>query len=101
MIIKRWQAPHVPDKQQLKGMLIAEGLDPYEELVEKVQTVNYHRHPFDEVRMVVAGELILDIAGNKLLLRSGDKIIIPSNTKHSMSTQSDTPCLCICAKRLY
>ena len=101
MIVKRWQAPKVPDKKQILNMFQAEGLEPYEDLLEPHTEIPYHRHPYDEVRMVAEGELILDIAGNKLLLRSGDKIIIPSNTKHSKKVQSDSGCLCICANRLY
>lgn len=100
MIVTRWQAPLVPELKQIKMMFEAEGLEPYEEVVNKADDVPDHRHPFDEVRMVASGELMLNVAGNKLLLRAGDKIIIPSNTKHSKKVGSQSEaCVCICAHR--
>ena len=101
MLVTRWQAPVVPNKQQIKMMFEAEGLAPYEELFQPQTAIGDHRHPFDEVRMVVEGQMLLDIAGNRLLLRAGDKIIIPSNTRHSKQVDGDQPCLCICAQKTF
>ena len=101
MLVTRWQAPLVPDRQQIKMMFEAEGLAPFEEIYPPRSTVTDHRHPFDEVRMVAEGQLLLDIAGNRLLLRPGDKIIIPSNTRHSKTVDGDQPCVCICALKTY
>ncbi len=50
------------------------------------------RLPFSETRMILAGELIAEVAGNKILLRPGDRIEIPPNTKHSFSINGDQPC---------
>ena len=100
MIIKRWQAPLLPDKKQIFIMFKREGLEPYEETLKSKQSVKTHRHPFDEVRMILSGELKLDISGNKLLLRAGDRIIIPSNTKHSKMVDSEDSCVCICAQKI-
>jgi quercetin dioxygenase-like cupin family protein len=58
-----------------------------------------HRHPFDEVRMVIAGRLILNISGNQLLLREGDRIDIPANTRHSKSADGNEDCICVVASR--
>ena len=101
MLITRWQAPKVPKKEQIKIWFEAEGLTPKEELLQPQEEFTDLRHPFDEVIMVAEGEIILDIAGNKLLLRSGDKIVIPSNTKFSKKVGSDTPCMLIVANKLY
>lgn len=101
MLITRWQAPLVPEKQQILNMFEAEGLTPQEELLQPQNEVKDHRHPFDEVRMVASGELLMDIAGNKLLLRAGDRIVIPANTKHSKKVNATEPCLCICASKTY
>lgn len=91
----------VPDKKQIYFMFEAEGLEPMEEVYPPLAQIKDHRHPFDEVRMVVSGQLLMDIAGNRLLLRAGDKIVIPSNTKHSKKTEGDTPCVCICAYKSF
>lgn len=101
MLVFRWQAPLVPDKNQIKTMFEAEGLEPFEESFPPKSSVEVHKHPFDEVRTVAEGEMLFDIAGNKLLLRAGDRIIIPSNTKHSFTIQGETACLCVCANKTW
>lgn len=100
MLVSRWQAPVVPDKMQIRSMFEAEGLVPQEETFPPETHVDWHRHPFDEVRTVVQGEVLFDIAGNKLLLRAGDRIVIPSNTKHSFKTQGTEDCVCVVANRI-
>lgn len=101
MLVRRWQAPVVPDKSQIFSMFEMEGLTPFEERFEPQTLVPDHRHPFDEVRMVAEGELLLNIAGNQLLLRPGDRIVIPSNTRHSKKVNGDRPCVCICANKTF
>jgi quercetin dioxygenase-like cupin family protein len=100
MLVFRWQAPVVPDKKQIRALFEAEGLVPTEEVFPPETFVDWHRHRFDEVRTVVEGEVLFDIAGNKLLLRSGDRIVIPSNTKHNFRIQGTSPCVCIVANKL-
>ena len=99
MIVIRWQAPLRPTKEQAVMIFRAEDLQPREETLSKDEVYPEHRHPFDEVRMILEGELSMNINGNQLLLRSGDKIIIPSNTKHSQKVLSDKPCECIVANK--
>ncbi len=101
MLVSRWQAPILPKREQIVLMLEAEGLKAYEECLPPQLFIPDHRHPFDEVRIVLSGELIIDVSGNKLLLRAGDKIVIPSNTKHSKSVEGDIECVCICSNTLY
>jgi quercetin dioxygenase-like cupin family protein len=101
MIVRRWQAPIVPDKSQIISMYTAEGLVPEEEIIPNGKEVPVHRHPFDEVRTVVSGEMIVDVAGNKLLLRPGDRIVIPANTKHSYKAQGQATCLSLNALKTW
>lgn len=84
MIIRRWQAPVTPDLKQIKQMFFLEGLKPQEEVLEEGQTTTERKFPFAEVRIIVEGEIILDIVGNKVLLKEGDRVMIPSNTKHTL-----------------
>lgn len=100
MIVTRWQAQIVPSKEQVKMMFFAEGLEPLEEVYPVNGTVKEHRHPFDEIRMVVEGELFINVAGNQLLLRSGDRIEIPSNTKHETTARGSQDCVCVYASRV-
>ena len=99
MIVTRWQAAIVPTEEQIKMMFASEGLEPFEEVYPVKASVADHRHPFDEIRMVVSGSMMLNIAGNQLLLRAGDRIDIPSNTRHSKAAEGDEPCVCVVAKR--
>lgn len=99
MIVIRWQAPLKPTKEQALMIFRAEDLNPREELLTHEEKYPEHRHPFDEIRMILEGELSMNINGNQLLLRSGDKIVIPSNTKHSQTVLGDHPCRCIVANK--
>lgn len=99
MLVTRWQAPMLPTRQQMALMLESEGLEPQEETLPIGSEISDHRHPFDEVRIVVSGQLRLDIAGNRLLLRSGDRILIPANTRHSKQADGDLPCVCLYAMK--
>lgn len=99
MLVSRWQAPILPTRQQMMLMLESEGLEPEEEAIPSGGQVADLRHPFDEVRIVVSGQLLLDIAGNRLLLRSGDRILIPANTRHSKRADGAEDCVCIYAMK--
>lgn len=84
MIIRRWQAPITPDLKQIRQMFFLEGLKPESEELPDGIEVKDRKFPFDEVRIVVSGEVILEVAGNKVLLREGDRVMIPSNTTHNI-----------------
>ena len=99
MLVTRWQAPLLPSVEQIKMIFEAEGFEPFEETFAPQTKIGDHRHPFDEIRMVVSGALLLDVAGNKLLLRAGDRIQIPSNTRHSYAVEGSDECICVCASR--
>jgi quercetin dioxygenase-like cupin family protein len=99
MLVNRWQAPILPTRQQMILMLESEGLEPEEEVIPPGAQASDLRQPFDEVRIVVSGEMFLDIAGNRLLLRAGDRILIPANTRHSKQAKGDESCTCIFAMK--
>lgn len=100
MIITRWQAPLKPTRQQIQMILESEGLEPFEEVFEPAHQVPEHRHPFTEVRILLSGEMLFNVAGNQVLLREGDRIEVPANTKHSHVCQGSETCLCICAQKI-
>ncbi len=97
MLVNRWQAPVLPTRQQMALMLESEGLEPVLETLPAGTSMVDHRHPFDEVRIVVSGQMHLDIAGNKMLLRAGDRVMIPANTKHSKKADGTEECVCLYA----
>ena len=97
MIVRRWLAPLTPSKEQIESLFEKDGLEFFEENFEPGTKIPEHRHPFDEVRMIVEGKILYDVSGNKVLLRPGDKIIVPSNTLHSKFVQKESPCFSICS----
>jgi quercetin dioxygenase-like cupin family protein len=101
MIVVRWQAPSLPSIEQVKMILAAEGMEPQEEVYPADAKVEEHRHPFDEIRMVVSGEIFYNVSGNRLLLRPGDRITIPSNTRHSTSVEATNGCISVIAQRTF
>ena len=78
MLVTRWQAPSLPSMDQIKMIFAAEGMQPTEESYPPSSLVREHKHPFDEVRMIVSGQIIFNVAGNRLLLRAGDRIVVPA-----------------------
>ena len=99
MIVTRWQAPALPAPEQLKMIFEAEGLTASIETLKPGSVIPDHRHPFDEIRIVATGALMLNIAGNQLLLRAGDRIDIPANTRHSKAVEGEDACVCLIASR--
>lgn len=97
MLIQRWQAELIPNLRQMMMMFEVEGLEPFEETLEPGAVISDRRHPFDEVRMVAQGEMLLEILGAKMLLREGDKVTIPANTRHTKKAEGDKPCVCVCS----
>lgn len=100
MIITRWQAPLKPSREQIQVLFELEGLEPFEEIFEPTHKVSDHRHPFTEVRIIAAGEMLFNVAGNQVLLREGDRIEVPANTKHSQACHGTGPCLSYCAQKI-
>lgn len=96
MIIRRWLAPLTPDKKHIESLFKQDGLEYFEENFPAGTKIRKHRHPFDEIRVVIKGRILYNISGNKVLLRPGDKIIVPSNTLHSKSVMEDD-CFSICS----
>lgn len=99
MLVTRWQASIMPSIDQVRTIFLTEGLQPEEEIYKPEISVQNHRHPFDEIRMIVSGELYYNVSGNKLLLRPGDRIEIPSNTKHSLWVEGSVECVSMTSKR--
>jgi quercetin dioxygenase-like cupin family protein len=100
MIIQRWLAPIKPSFDQIKFILENEGLDVFTETVAAGEKVKDHRHPFSEVRFIISGELMFNVAGNQFLLRNGDRVEVPANTKHWHSAQGSENCICLVANKL-
>src|ERR1700728_4993510 len=58
-----------------------------------------HRHDFEEMFTVLAGEVRVTFRGETFAARAGQTINVPANAPHSFTNASDTPSrlLCLCA----
>lgn len=100
MKISRWQADIKPTEEEIRQMFEEEGLEPEIETYAPDAQVREHLHPFDEVRMVAAGTLRYNVAGNEFLLREGDRVDLPSNTRHWTRAEGSADCITIVAHRV-
>ncbi|MBC6415395.1 MAG: cupin domain-containing protein [Bdellovibrionales bacterium] len=100
MIINRWLAPLTPSEEQIKSLFEKDGLEYFEENFPVGTKILEHRHPFDEIRMIVRGKILYNVSGNKFILRAGDKIIVPSNTLHSTEV-SEVDCFSLCSYHIH
>jgi len=100
MVVRRWLAPVLPSKSQIQSLFQKDGLDYFEENFSFGSKVLEHRHPFDEVRIIIKGKILYNVSRNKVLLRPGDKIIIPSNTLHSKEVNHED-CFSLCSYHIH
>jgi mannose-6-phosphate isomerase-like protein (cupin superfamily) len=101
MLITRWQASAIPTKEQILMMLDLEGLEPTIEVLTANEKILEHRHPYTEVRVIISGEILFNIAGNQFLARAGDRIEIPANTKHWHQNHSELEAVSVYSQRIF
>jgi mannose-6-phosphate isomerase-like protein (cupin superfamily) len=89
MIVHRWLAPTPLTEIQARHWLEMEKADISRETWHSQHAPHEHRHFWTEMLVVLEGELIVNVAGNQVLLRPGDRMDIPSNTRHSYKVNSN------------
>jgi quercetin dioxygenase-like cupin family protein len=99
MIVSRWQSSDVSPLQYAKAYFESEGLADQEETLAAGTTISDHRHPFDEIRIVIKGAMLMNIAGTQLMLREGDRIEIPAHTRHAKKNEESVDCVCLVAQK--
>ena len=58
---------------------------------------DYHRHPYDEIRVMLKGEMIIKTKTDKFHLKAGDILNVPAGEEHEAYVLED--CEYICASR--
>jgi mannose-6-phosphate isomerase-like protein (cupin superfamily) len=53
--------------------------------------VALHRHPYDEVIVVLEGEATLDDGAGTRVVHAGDIVVIPAGQPHGFTNAGDTP----------
>lgn len=58
-----------------------------------------HRHDFEEMFTVLAGEVLATFRGQSIVVQAGETINVPANAPHSFTNATDVPSrlLCLCA----
>lgn len=100
MIVQRWQAPELPSEEQMMSIFYSEGLDAQLEQWPTQTQVKDHRHNLCEILFVSQGELVLNVAGNQILLRQGDRAEVPANTRHSYQINHPEGCRVVVSYRV-
>ncbi|MBK9293205.1 MAG: cupin domain-containing protein [Oligoflexia bacterium] len=100
MRIIRWRADRKPTQDEVLSMMQDEGLECTLETVDPNTEIKEHKHPFDEVRIVVKGAMRYNVAGNEFILREGDRLELPSNTRHWTRAEALGECVSIYAFRV-
>ncbi|MCS7205497.1 MAG: cupin domain-containing protein [Leptospiraceae bacterium] len=55
---------------------------------------DWHTHPFDELRVVLKGSILIGTEEGQVLLKQGDYLEVPSNTRHWARTETGVSYLC-------
>ena len=94
-----WNKPRTPTEQELKSILINEGMKPYITTLEKNQTTGVQQHKTEETRMVIMGKIEFVAEGRVYTLKPGDRIDIASNTAYiARNVESEQEAM-ICATK--
>lgn len=98
--IIRWRADRKPTQDEAIAMFTDEGLEFVVETGKPGEEIKDHKHPFDEVRMVISGSMRYNVAGNEFLLKEGDRLELPSNTRHWTRVEPQGECISLYANRI-
>jgi quercetin dioxygenase-like cupin family protein len=82
-------APGVEVRDLATGSMGALGLTTSLATFQAGATLPFHRHPFSEVIVVVAGEASVQIEGRRYRMRPFDAMHVPAGTPHSVQNESD------------
>ena len=101
MKITRWRADRKPTQAEVESVFKDEGLEFQIEDGAPGSEVKEHKHPFDEVRVVISGAMRFNVAGNEFILREGDRLELPSNTRHWTKAEPGGHCVSLFARRVF
>jgi quercetin dioxygenase-like cupin family protein len=99
--ILRWRADRKPTLDEVETMFKDEGLEYTVESMPPETAMKEHKHPFDEVRMVVKGTIRYNVSGNEFILKEGDRLELPSNTRHWTKSDASSECVSVYAFKVH
>ena len=79
----------------LEQKLISEGYKNIFTWQDKKGTVyNWHTHPYEEVRIMLEGEMIIETKNKKYHLKKGDILKVPAGERHKAYVLEDSTYIC-------
>jgi quercetin dioxygenase-like cupin family protein len=55
---------------------------------------NWHRHPYDEVRIMLKGKMKINTKNSSFLLSAGDRLNVPAGDEHEAYVLEDSEYIC-------
>jgi len=55
---------------------------------------DWHKHPFEEVRIIIEGKLKINTKTKTFILKKGDRLNVPKNEEHEAYVLEDTTYIC-------
>jgi quercetin dioxygenase-like cupin family protein len=79
-----WTADHTLNETELRQLMAAEGLQPYQWSNGPHDVYAAHSHPYHKVIYVVSGSITFGLPedGKSLSLRAGDRLELPPGVLH-------------------
>jgi quercetin dioxygenase-like cupin family protein len=89
--IRPWAEGETPNEVEIRGILDAEGLQPYRWSNAPGDVYTAHTHPFHKVIYVVKGSITFGFPGDggQATLQAGDRLELPAGTAHDAVVGSE------------
>lgn len=83
--IQRWPRSHRPSEEELRSILVEEGLEPHRWSNQPGDVYNVHTHDYHKVIFVVSGSITFgfQVEGEPSVLCAGDRLDLPAGMAHN------------------
>ncbi|MCP4429294.1 MAG: cupin domain-containing protein [Chloroflexi bacterium] len=83
--INKWNRPEPPTEEDLRRLMVAEGLTPYRWSNQPDDVYAAHEHSYFKVIYVVSGSITFGfpIDGEPAPLSAGDRLNLPAGVRHN------------------
>lgn len=89
--IQKWEQDYQPTEEELKELLLKEGLTPYRWANDPGDAYAAHVHNYHKVIYIVAGSIMFGfpIDGQPITMRVGDRLDLPAGIEHNAVVGND------------